>query len=321
MSNTELNPGSEVQFKGLTREQHLNGERGVLKMFYSTGRHAGCWTVCVKGEKVIAVKPENLNKVAESLDVRQLLEGKLPRQSAVFVTFAAPEKVIHVNSIDVTAKYSILREIMDCEHEEESPENKYIEREFARCDLHGDDVCGLFMGLSPETLKFFEKVARGDGVASVDQISDALSVIIRTTIHNFVNLPCDSVQEILRRVPLVKREVHGSVKTTSKRNDDHLRVTVCEGKLTRHSYLVCKIDQPCDLIEAATPPPLGSMLDDVELSNQWTAGETENIRSNALKLIRLLVSKDLDITEDTRFTIFAAIDSWSVRIHKHETIN
>ena len=63
------------------------------------------------------------------------------------------------------------------------------------------------------------------------------------------------------------------------------------------------------------------MLDDVELSNQWTAGETENIRSNALKLIRLLVSKDLDITEDTRFTIFAAIDSWSVRIHKHETIN
>jgi len=53
-----------VEIHGLEGAQHLNGKKGKLKTFHTSGDHARRWAVRVNG-KDVAIKPENLKKFVE----------------------------------------------------------------------------------------------------------------------------------------------------------------------------------------------------------------------------------------------------------------
>ena len=54
-----LAPGLEVRLQGLKMEQEMNGQEGVLLMFDEA---KGRWRVKLNSDKLLEVKPENLQE-------------------------------------------------------------------------------------------------------------------------------------------------------------------------------------------------------------------------------------------------------------------
>ena len=270
-------------------------------------------------------------------DVITFLSAAPPRQTSVFVVFVPQEESIHVLSMDVSAKYSIVRamrsELVDQIAENGSGNGRVNVGDglFATSEQHrllqhidelmssdsyykDSDKAGFYNGLPGRTImsRFCPEEAVA-GLATIDMMCPYTRYLISE----------ERLREEMDVIPVVRDAVHGPVELVGGGADGKLAVSMNMRHLPFLPYIITKIDLLCGLTEHQFHDEY--IFCEKMLSSQMNQEELEQVRSNAAKIMGILVNHPTGYEPVDPF-IHSTISSslarqWTVRMHDHIVID
>lgn len=230
------------------------------------------------------------------------LSGDLPRQSSVYVVFSKQQEAIHVLSLDVSAKYSIVRamrpELIDQIAENESgngrvpvgdglfatPQQHMLLQhidEMMRSDYYqGNDKVGFYNGVPGRTIiSRFCPESLIAGVATFDQFCP----------YNRYHLPQERLRDIMGSIPDVQDSVHGPVESSGIGGEGKFAVSMNQSHFSPSPYIIAKLDRLCCLHEHQFHDEY--VFCEKMLSSAMNHEDLERVRNSAVNIMGLLANR------------------------------
>lgn len=269
-------------------------------------------------------------------EVIGVLEG-LPRQTAVFVVFAVEEEVIHVISMDVNAKYSVVRAMR--------PELLNQIAENGRRD--GGVAVGDDLFATPRQhmlLQYVEDLMRSEHYSSSDKAGYYNGVPGGTIMSTFspqsvsvarlemvdmmvpytrYHLSEDRLRTEMGTIPVSRDGVIGPVELMGGGATNRISVSMNMGHIIPSPYIIAKIDLLCSLGEH-------QFYDDYifcekMLSSEMNGEELEQVRNSAVNIMRILVDHPTGyepIDPHSKDVISQSLSrQWTIQMHDHIVID
>ena len=254
----------------------------------------------------------------------ELLQGELPYQSSVYVIYSVRERRIDVISCNVNSKYSITRDLIECEV---SPGMRsHLNRYLCESTIHnGCDFSGYFNGVSPDPLlnlmcdnTTFRPILMNFDVPN----QDANTVLIPYTRYHLTEeqkLRCLGQEPIIG----VEERMYGPWKLES--------LALGEGRLSvslpqkGSMYVFAKLDTwSCLSLCDNRDLPEYAGCDEFILSSKFTKNDIGRLRDNAVDLVRHTIEHPGGYEPVNpnieRIVKKSMVESWPVRTHDHLTI-
>ena len=270
-------------------------------------------------------------------DVITFLSAAPPRQTSVYVVFAPQEESIHVLSLDVSAKYSIVRamksELVDQIAENGSGNGRVNVGDglFATSEQHrllqhidelmssdsyyqDSDKVGFYNGLPGRIImsRFCPEEAVA-GLATIDMMCP----------YTRYHISEERLREDMDVIPVVRDAVHGPVELVGGGADGKLAVSTNMRHLPFLPYIITKIDLLCGLTEHQFHEEY--IFCEKMLSSEMNQEELEQVRNNAAKIVGMLVNYPTGYEPVDPFihgTISSSLSSqWTVHMHDHIVVD
>jgi hypothetical protein len=249
-------------------------------------------------------------------NIAHVISGNLPRQSSVYVIFAVCERLIHVFSTEVSSRFTVVREqLSECYDETPDEDRQFLEYAVVRLGVNNSaDKAGFYNGVSSSRLGLFESVCEC-GEHTYYETIDCMVPYAR------YSLPTAKVVDFIGKLPaVVDGRTFGSVEYQGGGGDVAVSII-----LRPSDYILCKIDQVCDLLELELEN--GNVFIETMLSSEWSEEDMARIRSCAICLVQALALRDgwgRGYYEDVHPEISRIIlevtgleNKWRRRQHKH----
>ena len=266
-------------------------------------------------------------------DAITFLSAALPRQTSLFVVFVPQEEAIHILSMDVSAKYSIVRE-MRSELVNQIAENGngdgrvnvgdglFASSEQCRLLQHIDELMssdsyfqdsdkgGFYNGLPGRTImsRFCPEEAVA-GLATIDMMIPFTRYLVSE----------ERLREVIDVIPLARDAVYGPVELVGGGADGKLAVSMNMRHLPFLPYIITKIDLLCGLTEHQFHDDY--IFCEKMLSSEMNQEELEQVRNNATKIMGILVNHPTGYEPVDPFiqrTISSSLGrQWTVHMHEH----
>ena len=268
-------------------------------------------------------------------DVITFLSAALPRQTSVYVVFSPKEEAIHVLSMDVSAKYSIVRamrsELLTQIAENGSDNGRVLVGDglFATPEQHillrhinalmlsdyyqDSDKAGFYNGIPGRTImSHFCPEEAVENLARIDMMSPYTRYLISET----------RLREEMNVIPVARDAVYGPVDLIGGGADGKLGVSMNMRHFPFSPYIITKIDLLCSLSEHEFHE--GYIFCEKMLSSAMNEEELEQVRNNAVKIMGVLVNHPTGY-EPVDPLIKGIISSslsrqWTVHMHDHVVI-
>lgn len=262
-------------------------------------------------------------------ELQSILEGELPYQSAVYVVLARRERVIHVTSFDVNARYAVAKG--QCENAREYHSNgeisdnvlSYLENKCIDLGVNNElDKCGFYNGLNSAMLGLWSMVCENEEERVPNAQLDALVPYTR------YDMPYNVVRGCIGQSPVIEERMFGDL-SYQAHEGGMSRVAVSVNHMASPTYVIFKIDQMALLCEKELAG--GFIFTEEWLSSQLNIQDLQRVREKAVDLVRLLVTYDDHDTSETSYyepvadsIKGVAIDAmcgrnvWPMRMHPHK---
>ena len=248
--------------------------------------------------------------------IAHVISGNLPHQSSVYVIFAVRERLIHVFSTEVSSRFTVVREqLSECYIETPDEDQQFLEDAAVRLGVNNSaDKAGFYNGVSSSRLGLFESVCeRGEHT-----YYETIDCMVPYACYS---LPTAKVVDIIGTIPAVEEgRTFGSVEYQGGGGDVAVSIN-----LRPRDYIVCKIDQVCDLLELELEN--GNVFIETMLSSEWSEEDMARICSRAIFLVQALALRDgwgCSYYEEVHPEIYQIIleetgseNRWGRRQHKH----
>ncbi len=269
-------------------------------------------------------------------DVITFLAGRLPRQTSVYVVFDREEEAIHVLSLDVSAKCSIVRAMR--------PE---LLTQIAGNDRRDGDVAvGDGMFATPQQhmlLQHLEDLMQSDYYEGSDKAGyyngvpgriimsrfcpqaavTGLEVIDMMVPYNRYHVSEERLREEMDIIPVARDGVYGPVELVGGGATGELAVNMNMSHFQPSPYIIAKIDQLCSLCEHQFHEDY--IFCEKMLSSEMNGEELEQVRNSAVNIMDIFVNHPTGyepIDPNMRGIIRQGLSGhWTIRMHDHIVID
>ena len=271
-------------------------------------------------------------------DVISWLSRDLPRQTAVYVAFDTREEKVHVVSMDVSAKYSVVRSMQSdlefqlaADNDDDSGLIAVGDGSFATPEQHsllqhtnqlrqsghyeGDDKAGFYNGVPGRVLMSHFCPQRDlVGLEKLD---------LMTLPYARYDIPEDVLREEMGFVPESRDGMCGPVELVGGGESGRLSVSMNTWFHPSVPYVVAKLDLQCCLMEHDFQWDFVSF--EQVLSSQMNSDELEKVRNSAVNLMGWMANNyngQEPLDPVVREVICqSSVSQWPVQMHDHVVVD
>ena len=260
----------------------------------------------------------------------------LPCQSSVYVVYALQEETIHVLSVDVSSKYSVIRD-MRSELVSQIAENgsgsgrvavgdglfatplqrmllEHIDEEMMADHYQGSDKAGFYNGVPGGMIMrhFCE-----------DTVVPGLEMIDLMYPYTRYHVTEEKLRDEIRVMPVARDAVYGPVELIGGGATGTLGVSMNMRHFPPSPYIITKIDLLCCLTEHQFHQEY--IFCEKMLTSEMTREELEQVRNSAVNILRLMVNHRTGyepIDPHVHDIISRSVaHEWRVQMHDHIVID